>query len=101
MPFGLQPAHLIIIAVVALIIFGPSRLPEIGRSLGKTLKEFQSATKEATQGFTTEVTKTETTAPAAAPAVVPAVAEVKPACKNCGKPIQAGAKFCAECGAAQ
>ena len=46
MPFGLQPTHLIIIAIVALIIFGPSRLPEIGRSLGKTLREFQNATKE-------------------------------------------------------
>lgn len=95
MPFGLQPTHLIIIAVVALIIFGPSRLPEIGRSLGKTLKEFQSATKEATQGFTTEITKSEPPAPAAP------VAEAKAACKSCGKPIVVGAKFCAECGAAQ
>jgi len=41
MPFGLQPTHLIIIAVVALIIFGPSRLPEIGRAFGKTLMGHQ------------------------------------------------------------
>lgn len=90
MPFGLQPTHLIIIAVVALIIFGPSRLPEIGRSIGKTLKEFQAATKEATQSFSDEVQKP----------------EIKPAattstCKSCSKPIAAGAKFCPECGAAQ
>ncbi len=98
MPFGLQPTHLIIIAVVALIIFGPSRLPEIGRSLGKTLKEFQSATKEATQGFTSEITKSEAPTPAAPAA--PAT-EAKAACKNCGKPIPVGAKFCMECGAAQ
>lgn len=97
MPFGLQPTHLLIIAIVALIIFGPSRLPEIGRSLGKTLKEFQSATKEATQGFTTEITKSEPSAPAP---VAPA-AEAKATCKNCGKPIPVGAKFCQECGAAQ
>lgn len=90
MPFGLQPLHLLVIAIVALIIFGPSRLPEIGRSLGKTLKEFQNATREATQGFTEEVTK-----PEAKPA------EPQPTCKNCGKPIIAGAKFCPECGAAQ
>jgi len=98
MPFGLQPPHLIIIAIVALIIFGPSRLPEIGRSLGKTLKEFQSATKEATQGFTSEIAKNETPAPVAPAAPV---AEAKTTCKNCGKPILVGAKFCPECGTAQ
>jgi sec-independent protein translocase protein TatA len=93
MPFGLQPAHLIIIAVVALIIFGPSRLPEIGRAFGKTLKEFQSATKEATQGFSQEVQK-----PLEAKKEEP-VAQV--ACKNCAKPINAGMKFCPNCGAEQ
>ncbi|MBI5034688.1 MAG: twin-arginine translocase TatA/TatE family subunit [Chloroflexi bacterium] len=97
MPFGIRPEHLIVIAIVALIIFGPSRLPEIGRSLGKTLREFQSATKEATQGFTTEISKNEPPAPAPTTPVV----ETKPACKNCGKPIAVGAKFCQECGAAQ
>ena len=101
MPFGLRPEHLIVIAIVALIIFGPSRLPEIGRAIGKTLKEFQSATREATQGFTSEISKPETSAPAAP--VVPAapVAEAKTSCKSCGKPMPVGAKFCAECGAAQ
>jgi len=106
MPFGLQPLHLVFIAIVALIIFGPSRLPEIGRSLGKTLKEFQSATKEATQGFSTEISKPEVPAPAAPVAPVASVApvttaEIKVACRNCGKPILADAKFCHECGAAQ
>jgi sec-independent protein translocase protein TatA len=100
MPFGIRPEHLIVIAIVALIIFGPSRLPEIGRALGKTLRKFQSATKEATQGFTTEITKSETPAPTSAPTPAP-VAEAKAACKNCGKPILVGAKFCPECGAAQ
>jgi sec-independent protein translocase protein TatA len=55
--FGLQPTHLIIIVIVALIVFGPSRLPEIGRALGKTIREFQTATKEASQGFSEEVQK--------------------------------------------
>ena len=93
MPFGLQPTHLIIIAVVALIIFGPSRLPEIGRAVGKTLKEFQAATKEATTGFSEEVQK-----PLEVKKEEP-VAQVT--CKNCSKPINAGVKFCPECGAAQ
>lgn len=36
---------LILILVVALIIFGPSKLPEIGRAAGSSLKEFKNATK--------------------------------------------------------
>ncbi len=36
---------LILILVIALIVFGPSKLPEIGRAFGRTLKEFKSATK--------------------------------------------------------
>ncbi|KQU24482.1 twin-arginine translocase TatA/TatE family subunit [Peribacillus butanolivorans] len=37
---------LILILVIALIIFGPKKLPEIGRAFGRTLTEFKSATKE-------------------------------------------------------
>ncbi|MGG1676963.1 twin-arginine translocase TatA/TatE family subunit [Neobacillus sp. NRS-1170] len=37
---------LILILVIALIIFGPSKLPEIGRAFGRTLSEFKTATRE-------------------------------------------------------
>ncbi|MDQ0215271.1 sec-independent protein translocase protein TatA [Oikeobacillus pervagus] len=37
---------LILILVIALIIFGPSKLPEIGRAFGTTLKEFKKSTRE-------------------------------------------------------
>ena len=36
---------LILILVIALVIFGPSKLPEIGRAFGRTLTEFKNATK--------------------------------------------------------
>lgn len=36
---------LIIILVVALLIFGPSKLPEIGKAAGNSLREFKNATK--------------------------------------------------------
>lgn len=36
---------LIIILVLALIIFGPSKLPQLGRAVGETLREFKSSTK--------------------------------------------------------
>ncbi|MBX9975287.1 twin-arginine translocase TatA/TatE family subunit [Cytobacillus firmus] len=37
---------LILVLVIALIIFGPSKLPEIGRAFGRTLTEFKSAAKD-------------------------------------------------------
>jgi len=37
---------LILVLVIALIIFGPSKLPEIGRAFGKTIKEFKKSTRE-------------------------------------------------------
>lgn len=37
---------LIIILVLALIIFGPKKLPELGRAVGTTLKEFKNSTRE-------------------------------------------------------
>jgi TatA/E family protein of Tat protein translocase len=39
---------------VALLVFGPSKLPEIGKSFGRGIKEFKDATKELTQGITIE-----------------------------------------------
>ncbi|WP_088008885.1 twin-arginine translocase TatA/TatE family subunit [Indiicoccus explosivorum] len=39
------PLSLIVIAIVALIIFGPKKLPEFGRAFGSSLREFKNATK--------------------------------------------------------
>lgn len=86
--FGLQPTHIIIILVVALLIFGPSRLPDIGKALGKTIREFQSGVKEASQTMQQELDK-------------PPVVANTHSCKQCGKPVQTDAKFCPICGAAQ
>ncbi|MEW9671794.1 twin-arginine translocase TatA/TatE family subunit [Ammoniphilus sp. 3BR4] len=50
---------LILILVIALIIFGPSKLPEIGRAFGRTLTEFKSATKGLVSGDDKEEVKAE------------------------------------------
>jgi len=51
--FGLIPSigpwELIAILAVVLIIFGPGKLPEVGKSLGKTIREFRKASTETTE----------------------------------------------------
>lgn len=51
--------ELLLIFGVALLIFGPSKLPELGRSLGKGLREFRRATNSALEDDTPEPARTE------------------------------------------
>lgn len=46
---------LILVLVIALVIFGPSKLPEIGRAFGRTLSEFKKSTKELTDDISDTV----------------------------------------------
>ena len=41
MPFGIGPLELVLILVILVVIFGAKRLPEIGRSLGSSAREFK------------------------------------------------------------
>jgi sec-independent protein translocase protein TatA len=43
MPFGIGPLELIIVLVIALLVFGPKKLPELGRSLGSGMREFKDS----------------------------------------------------------
>jgi len=74
--------ELIIIFVIALIIFGPRKLPELGRSLGKSLAEFKKASNELRNTLEEEIRieeQKETTAKAAPPPAAPAVHAEEPA----------------------
>ena len=70
--------ELIIILVIALIIFGPRKLPELGKSLGRSLNEFKKASNDLQNTLEQEI-KIEEQKDAAAKAPAPApVAEVLP-----------------------
>ncbi len=116
LPFNLQPWHLIAIAIVALLIFGPRRLPEIGRNIGKALSEFRQGAKEMTDSFKEEVSRpvespSQNTPPV--PMSQPVPTPIPPAtvfsaaqpaqadkqyCIHCGTVNPAGAIFCNHCG---
>jgi sec-independent protein translocase protein TatA len=43
MPFNVGPGELVIVLVIALIVLGPKRLPEVGRSIGNGMREFKES----------------------------------------------------------
>jgi len=49
--FGIGLPELAVIAAIGLLVFGQKRLPELGKTLGRTLKGFQSASREFEQEF--------------------------------------------------
>lgn len=68
MPFGISIWELMILLIVLLLIFGAKRLPEMGRSLGKGMREFKDSVSGVEETVTTP---TPTTTPPAPPAELP------------------------------
>jgi sec-independent protein translocase protein TatA len=65
------PLELIIVLVIALIVLGPGKLPDVGAALGKGIREFRKASSDLT-----DAARTDSPPPPAAPA--PAAAPVSP-----------------------
>ena len=57
--FGIGLPEMALILVIALLVFGPKKLPEIGRSLGKAIRGFQEASKEFENEFKRETQQLE------------------------------------------
>ena len=66
--FGVGLPEMAVIGAVALLVFGPKRLPELGRTLGKTLKGFQSASKEFEREINKAMAEPEVSSDSAKPA---------------------------------
>ena len=76
--FGIGVPELILILIVGLIVFGPGKLPEAGRALGKGLREFKKASNALTQALNAEPAPQQPQA-AAQPAATQPATEPPPA----------------------
>ncbi len=84
----LQPWHVIVILVIVLVIFGPGKLPMLGKAVGDTVRDFKKAVSDEPKDGSV----------AAAPtAMGPGMRE----CTTCHKPVPVNDRFCGACGAQQ
>ena len=82
----LQPWHVIVILVIVLVVFGPGKLPMLGKAVGDTVRDFKKA-----------VTDEPKPDASAATALEPGMRE----CTTCHKPVPVNDRFCGACGAQQ
>jgi sec-independent protein translocase protein TatA len=61
--FGLGFPELLLIFVIALVVFGPKKLPEMGRSIGRALAEFKKASEEFQESIKAEMKEVEKASP--------------------------------------
>ena len=92
-----EPWHLVLVLVIILMLFGPGKLPSVGRGIGDAFRELQKATSDEPRPETTDPAKTATTAQATTAAPT---ASTVTTCKSCGATVGPQQKFCASCGAA-
>jgi sec-independent protein translocase protein TatA len=77
--FGIGLPEMVLIFVLALLVFGPKKLPEIGKSLGKAIRGFQEASKEFETEFKREVEQLETVVNQPMQATIEPPAQLSPA----------------------
>ena len=51
MPFNIGPFELLLVLILALLVLGPGKLPEVGNALGKTIREFRRASTDVESGL--------------------------------------------------
>jgi TatA/E family protein of Tat protein translocase len=81
MPFNIGPGELILILIIALVLLGPSKLPDVASSLGKSVREFRKAAtdlQDAGKLDTPPATAPAAQAPASAPPAPAAAPDAPP-----------------------
>jgi TatA/E family protein of Tat protein translocase len=80
-PFNIGPFELLLVLILALLVLGPGKLPEVGSALGRTIREFRKASTDVESSLSVDPSKAAaTSAPVGAAADKAAVAaEDKPA----------------------
>ena len=76
----LQPWHIILILVIVLVVFGPGKLPMLGKAVGDTVRDFKKAVTDDTPKAEEPLAATRN-------------------CPNCNKPLTTSDRFCGSCGA--
>ncbi len=71
MPFNIGPGELIIVLVIALVVLGPGKLPDVAASLGKSLREFRKAATDVTDATRIDAPPPSPAVTAAAPVAPP------------------------------
>jgi sec-independent protein translocase protein TatA len=69
--FGIGLPEMAVIAAIGLLVFGPKRLPELGKTLGRTLRGFQSASQEFEKEFRSAIQSEPTVQGFVSPAALP------------------------------
>ncbi len=93
----LQPGHLIIILVIALIIFGPGKLPELGSALGQGIREFKRSVDNPGREPSPPQASGALAPPAAAPGTAASATNALP-CPSCQAAMPTSARVCTSCG---
>jgi sec-independent protein translocase protein TatA len=91
-----SPWHIAILVLVILLVFGPKRLPEMGRSLGRGMREFKDSISGSADDQDAALPADTATPISAAPGTV----EGATPCHACGGEVASDAQFCSACGAA-
>jgi len=79
-PFNIGPFELLLVLILALLVLGPGKLPEVGSALGRTIREFRKASTDVESSLSVDPSKAAAARPVGPAADKPAdAAEDKPA----------------------
>ena len=88
MPFNIGAPELIIILIIALVVIGPGRLPDVGAALGKSIREFRKASTDLTEATRVDASPLPPqTSPSAAPAPTPQLQSPTPTSTTVPAPV--------------